>query len=102
MRNDLGDKDRNELLKTWMGQHRKAHLEDAATKQYDSAVESAKQFGCASLKEAFTEAEKNVADSMAARKMMVRCAFRMLMWCHRQILGTYCAKNNRLNMRQVL
>ena len=40
-----------EKLTAWMDAHRKASLEDASTKQYDSAVESAKQFGCSELLE---------------------------------------------------
>ncbi len=46
---------------TWMGAHRAACLEDAATKQYDSAVESARHFGCSELQDVFT-AEENAAD----------------------------------------
>ena len=42
----------------WMDAHRQACLRDAATKQYDSAVESARQFGCPDLKEVFTAEEK--------------------------------------------
>ena len=34
-----------EKLTAWMHAHRKASLQDAGTKQYDSAVESAKQSG---------------------------------------------------------
>ena len=49
-------------LTAWMDAHRKASLQDAATKQYDSAVESAKQFGCSELPEVFTAEEKNDAD----------------------------------------
>jgi hypothetical protein len=45
-------------LTAWMDAHRKACLRDAATKQYDSAVESAKQFGCTELQEVFTAEEK--------------------------------------------
>ena len=41
--------DRDEELQTWMATHRAEHLRDAATKQYDSAVESARQFGCPCL-----------------------------------------------------
>ena len=41
-------------LASWMSAHREACLRDAATKQYDSAVESAKEFGCPELKEVFT------------------------------------------------
>ena len=52
---------RGEALVTWMGAHRAACLEDAATKQYDSAVESARHFGCSDLQEVFT-AEENAAD----------------------------------------
>ena len=47
-----------EKLTAWMDAHRKASLEDASTKQYDSAVESAKQFGCSELLEVFTAEEK--------------------------------------------
>merc|ERR1711884_102787 len=47
-----------EKLTAWMDAHRKASLEDAGTKQYDSAVESAKQFGCSELLEVFTAEEK--------------------------------------------
>ena len=45
-------------LNAWMAKHRDAHLRDATTKQFDCAVESARQFGCAALKEVFTEDEK--------------------------------------------
>ena len=38
--------------------HRKTSLQDAATKQYDSTVESAKQFGRSDLPEVFTAEEK--------------------------------------------
>ena len=41
-------------LASWMSAHREACLRDAATKQYDSAVESAKIIGCPELKEVFT------------------------------------------------
>ena len=41
-----------------MDAHRRASLQDAATKQYDSAVESAKQFGRPELPEVFTAEEK--------------------------------------------
>ena len=51
-----------ETLTAWMDAHRKACLRDAATKQYDSAVESAKQFGCSELQEVFTSEEKSDAD----------------------------------------
>ena len=51
-----------EKLTAWMDAYRKASLQDAATKQYDSAVESAKQFGCSELPEVFTAEEKNDAD----------------------------------------
>jgi hypothetical protein len=47
-----------ETLMSWMSAHREACLRDAATKQYDSAVESAKQFGCPELQEVFTADEK--------------------------------------------
>ena len=50
--------DRDGELQTWMAQHRAEHLRDAATKQYDSAVESARQFGCPNLREVFTAEEK--------------------------------------------
>ena len=45
-------------LKAWMAKHREACLKDAVSKQYDSAVESARQFGCDDLKEVFTEEER--------------------------------------------
>ena len=51
-----------ERLRMWMDAHRKASLQDATTKQYDSAVESAKQFGCSELLEVFTAEEKNDAN----------------------------------------
>ena len=51
-----------EKLTAWTDAHRRASLQDAATKQYDSAVESAKQFGCSELPEVFTAEEKNDAD----------------------------------------
>ena len=41
-----------------MDAHRKAALQDVRTKQYDSAVESAKQLGCSELSEVFTAEEK--------------------------------------------
>ena len=41
-----------------MNARREACFRDAATKQYDSAVESAKQFGCPELKWIFTAEEK--------------------------------------------
>ena len=47
-----------EKLTAWKNAHRKASLQDAATKQYDSAIESAKQFGCPDLQEVFTAEEK--------------------------------------------
>ena len=47
-----------EKLTAWKNAHRKASLQDAATKQYDSAIESAKQFGCPDLPEVFTAEEK--------------------------------------------
>ena len=47
-----------EKLTSWMSAHREACLRDAATKQYDSAVESAKQFGCPELQEGFAAEEK--------------------------------------------
>ena len=34
-----------QMLQTWQQQHREACLDDASTKQYDSAAESARQFG---------------------------------------------------------
>ena len=46
-------------LTSWMRGHREACLRDAATKQYDSAVESAKQFGCPEQKEVLTAQQKN-------------------------------------------
>ena len=46
--------DRDRELLDWMARHRDAHLRDAATKQFDSAVESGRQFGCADLEEVFT------------------------------------------------
>jgi hypothetical protein len=50
--------DRDEKLQRWMAAHSEAHLRDAATKQFDCAVESARQFGCQELKEVFTADEK--------------------------------------------
>jgi len=50
--------DRGDKLQTWMATHRAAHLRDAATKQFDCAVESARQFGCQDLKVVFTADEK--------------------------------------------
>ena len=47
-----------EALSAWMAEHRAACLRDATTKQYDSSVESARQFGCADLKEVFTAEER--------------------------------------------
>ena len=51
-----------EKLTAWMDAHRRASLQDAATKQYDSVVESAKQCGCSELPEVFTAEENNDAD----------------------------------------
>ena len=48
----------SEKLTAWLDAHSKASLEDAATKQYDSADESAKQFGCAEALDVFTAEEK--------------------------------------------
>lgn len=45
-------------LSSWMEAHRVACLRDTATKQYDSSVESARQFGCHELKEVFTAEER--------------------------------------------
>ena len=60
--NDCGatehEHNNDETLTSWIDGHRKACLSDAATKQYDSAVESAKQFGCPELREVFTAEEK--------------------------------------------
>ena len=50
--------DRERELLDWMARHRDAHLRDAAIKQFDSAVESGRQFGCTDLKEVFTADEK--------------------------------------------
>ena len=50
--------DRDGELQDWTARHRNAHLRDAATKQFDSAVESGRQFGCTDLKEVFTADEK--------------------------------------------
>ena len=50
--------DRDRELLDWMARHRDAHLRDAATKQFDSAVESGRQLGCTDLKEVFTADEK--------------------------------------------
>ena len=50
---------KDEVLTSCMDGDRKACLRDAATKQYDSAVESARQFGCLELREVFTAEEKN-------------------------------------------
>ena len=63
-----------EKLTAWMDAHRRASLQDAATKQYDSAVESAKQFGCSELPEVFTAEEKNDADLMEAKMKAARYA----------------------------
>ena len=56
--NDLGAAEhthnKEQMLNAWMDAHRKACLSDAATKQFDSAVESARQFGCTELREVFT------------------------------------------------
>ena len=41
-----------------MDRRRDAHLRDAVTKQFDSAVESGRQFGCTDLNEVFTADEK--------------------------------------------
>ena len=41
-----------------MNAHKEACLRDAATKQYDGEMESAKQFGCPELKEVFTAEKK--------------------------------------------
>ena len=47
-----------EALSAWMAEHRKACIRDTTTKQYDSSVESARQFGCAEFKEVFTAEER--------------------------------------------
>ena len=47
-----------EKLQAWARDHRDAHLSDAATKQYDSAAESSRQFGLPDVREVFTEEEK--------------------------------------------
>ena len=49
---------KEQMLSAWMDAHRRACLSDAATKQFDSAVESARQFGCTELREVFTAEEK--------------------------------------------
>ena len=50
-----------DMLRIWMKRHRAAVLEDACTKQYDSAVEVARQFGHGQLKEVFTAEERKRA-----------------------------------------
>ena len=64
--NDLGAAEhthnKEQMLNAWMDAHRKACLSDAATKQFDSAVESARQFGCTEQREVFTAEEKSAAD----------------------------------------
>ena len=50
--------DRDSKLQTWMATHRESHFRDAATKQFNCAVESARQFGRQELKEVFTTDEK--------------------------------------------
>ena len=64
--NDLGAAEhthnKEQMLNAWMDAHRKACLSDAATKQFDSAVESARQFGCTELREVFTADEKSAAN----------------------------------------
>ena len=50
-----------ERLESWMVRHRHACLSDACTKQYDSAVESARQLGYGDLKEVFTAVERKRA-----------------------------------------
>ena len=47
-----------ERLESWMRGHRHACLSDACTKQYDSAVESARQLGYGDLKEVCTAEER--------------------------------------------
>ena len=47
-----------DALRLWMKRHRAAVLQDACTKQYDSAVEAARQFGHGELKEVFTAEER--------------------------------------------
>ena len=69
--------DRDSKLQTWMATHREAHLRDAATKQFDCAVESARQFGCQELKEVFTTDEKSGAVSTAVLTTTGHCVFRM-------------------------
>ena len=46
------------MLTYWRNAHREACFRDAARKQYDSAVESAKQFWYPELKEVFTAEKK--------------------------------------------
>ena len=91
--------DRDEKLQRWMAAHSEAHLRDAATKQFDCAVESARQFGCQELKEVFTADEKNGVVSMAVLMTTGRCVFRMWKLSQRQMLGTYSAKSGRPNMK---
>ena len=57
-----------ETLTAWTDAHRKATLQDARTKQYDSAVESAKQFGCSEVSEVFTAEEKKTMQTRWRRR----------------------------------
>ena len=91
--------DRDRELLDWMARHRDAHLRDAATKQFDSAVESGRQFGCTDLKEVFTTDEKNGAASTAELTTMGRRVCRMWRSSQRQIQGTCFAKDTRRNTR---
>ena len=47
-----------ESLTSWMNAYREACLRDAATKQYDIAIKSAKQFGYPELKDVVTAENK--------------------------------------------
>ena len=58
----------DEKLTSWMHAHRKASLQDAGTKQYDSAAESANQFGCSVLSEVFTAEEKKTMQTRWRRR----------------------------------
>ena len=53
---------KEDILNVWMDALRRACLSDAATKQFASAVESARQFGCTEQREVFTAEEKSAAD----------------------------------------
>ena len=66
-----------ETLTAWAGARRGAAFQDARAKRYDSAVESAKQFGCSDLPEVFAAEEKTMQTRWGAKMKAARYAFPM-------------------------